>query len=58
MAQDEKRRKEKEQQQKEEEEAAAKVELDADLTPEEIQMMQAMGIPFAFNSTAGKHVSA
>eukprot|EP00798_Chlamydomonas_sp_ICE-L_P025922 gene25922-11598_t len=32
------------------------VNLDADLTPEEIQMMQAMGIPFAFDTTQGKEV--
>lgn len=32
------------------------VALDAELTPEEIQMMQAMGIPYSFDSTQGKHV--
>ena len=31
------------------EEAALK--LDADISPEEMQMMQAMGIPFGFNTT-------
>lgn len=29
-----------------EEDAAAQLNLDADITPEEMQMMQAMGIPF------------
>lgn len=33
------------------------VDLTADLTPEEIQMMQAMGIPFSFDTTQGKMVS-
>jgi len=32
------------------------VQLDAELTAEEIQMMVAMGIPFGFESTQGKHV--
>lgn len=32
------------------------VSLDAELTAEEIQMMLAMGIPFGFDSTQGKHV--
>ncbi|KAL4524949.1 hypothetical protein Ndes2526B_g07131 [Nannochloris sp. 'desiccata'] len=35
---------------------AENVELDAELTPEEIQMMMAMGIPFGFDSTQGKKV--
>lgn len=30
--------------------------LDAPLTQEEIQMMQAMGVPFTFDSTQGRHV--
>jgi U4/U6.U5 tri-snRNP-associated protein 3 len=30
--------------------------LDAPLTQEEIQMMQAMGVPFAFDTTQGQHV--
>jgi hypothetical protein len=30
--------------------------LDADVTPEEMQMMAAMGIPFTFDTTAGKQV--
>ncbi len=33
------------------------IDLAADLTPEEIQMMQAMGIPFSFDTTQGKEVS-
>lgn len=33
------------------------VDLNADLSAEEIQMMQAMGIPFSFDTTHGKHVS-
>ena len=33
------------------------MDLDADLTAAEVQMMQAMGIPFSFDSTSGKHVS-
>lgn len=32
------------------------IALDAELTPEEIQMMMAMGIPFGFDTTQGKHV--
>lgn len=32
------------------------VALDAELSAEEIQMMLAMGIPFGFDSTQGKHV--
>lgn len=32
------------------------VQLDADLSPEEIQMMIAMGIPFGFDTTQGRHV--
>lgn len=32
------------------------VALDAELSTEEIQMMLAMGIPFGFDSTQGKHV--
>jgi len=32
------------------------VALDAELSAEEIQMMMAMGIPFGFDSTQGKHV--
>lgn len=32
------------------------VALDAELSAEEIQMMMAMGIPFGFESTQGKHV--
>eukprot|EP00967_Tisochrysis_lutea_P111317 scaffold174911_cov20-Tisochrysis_lutea.AAC.3 len=31
------------------------VDLNADLTAEEVQMMQAMGIPFSFDTTQGKH---
>lgn len=30
--------------------------LDAELTAEELRMMQAMGIPFTFDTTQGKHV--
>lgn len=37
-------------------EEPAQIGLDADLTAEEIQMMQAMGIPFAFNTTQGQQV--
>ena len=33
------------------------IDLTADMTPEEIQMMQAMGIPFSFDTTQGKMVS-
>ncbi|KAJ9525776.1 hypothetical protein QJQ45_003399 [Haematococcus lacustris] len=36
--------------------APVQVDFDADLTPEEIQAMQAMGIPFAFDTTQGKAV--
>ncbi len=32
------------------------VDFDADITPEEMQMMAAMGIPFGFDTTQGKHV--
>jgi U4/U6.U5 tri-snRNP-associated protein 3 len=32
------------------------MDFGADLTPEEIQAMQAMGIPFAFDTTQGKHI--
>lgn len=32
------------------------IALDADLSPEEIQMMISMGIPFGFDTTQGKHV--
>ena len=32
------------------------VDLNADMTPEEIQMMQLMGIPFSFDTTQGKMV--
>ena len=32
------------------------VPLDAELSPEEIQMMMAMGIPFGFDTTQGKKV--
>jgi hypothetical protein len=35
---------------------APAMNMDADLTPEEIQMMQAMGIPFAFSTTQGQMV--
>ena len=35
---------------------SGQVPLDAELTPEEIRMMSAMGIPFSFDSTQGKHV--
>ncbi|KAL0035153.1 hypothetical protein WJX79_003747 [Trebouxia sp. C0005] len=35
---------------------AAEVEFDAGVTPEEIAMMAAMGIPFGFDSTNGKEV--
>eukprot|EP00887_Chlorella_sp_A99_P005235 scaffold1.g5235.t1 len=35
---------------------AKTIELDAELTPEELMLMQQMGIPFGFDSTAGKHV--
>jgi U4/U6.U5 tri-snRNP-associated protein 3 len=35
---------------------AENVELDAELSPEEIQMMMAMGIPFGFDTTQGKKV--
>jgi len=36
--------------------ALKEVALDAELSAEEIQMMMAMGIPFGFDSTQGKHV--
>ena len=32
-------------------EAPAPLDLDADISAEEMQMMQAMGIPFGFNTT-------
>ncbi|KAK9796707.1 hypothetical protein WJX73_006872 [Symbiochloris irregularis] len=32
------------------------VDFDADISAEEMQMMQAMGIPFLFDTTQGKHV--
>ena len=32
------------------------IDLTADMTPAEIQMMQAMGIPFSFDTTQGKPV--
>lgn len=32
------------------------VDLDVDISPAEIQMMAAMGIPFGFDTTQGKHV--
>ena len=32
------------------------MDLNADLTADEVQMMQAMGIPFSFDSTQGKQV--
>lgn len=32
------------------------ISLDAELSPEEIQMMCSMGIPYGFDSTQGKHV--
>ena len=35
---------------------AAEVEFDAGVTPEEIAMMAAMGIPFGFDTTNGKEV--
>jgi U4/U6.U5 tri-snRNP-associated protein 3 len=34
----------------------AQVPFDADITAEEMQVMVAMGIPFGFETTAGKHV--
>lgn len=40
------------------EEEVAQVDMDADVSPEEVAMMQAMGIPFSFDTTAGKHVRA
>ena len=36
--------------------ACSQVDFDADITPEEMQMMAAMGIPFGFDTTQGKHV--
>ena len=36
--------------------ALKEVALDAELSAEEIQMMMAMGIPFGFDTTQGKHV--
>lgn len=36
---------------------AAEVEFDAGVTPEEIAMMAAMGIPFGFDTTNGKEVA-
>jgi U4/U6.U5 tri-snRNP-associated protein 3 len=41
---------------KEPETKPSPVELDAELSAEEIQMMAAMGIPFGFGSTQGKKV--
>ena len=38
------------------EEAAPEVDFAADLTPEEVMMVQAMGIPFGFDTTQGKEV--
>lgn len=35
---------------------AAELEFDAGVTPEEIAMMAAMGIPFGFDTTSGKEV--
>ncbi len=32
------------------------VDFDADITPEEMQMMQSFGIPFGFDTTQNKHV--
>lgn len=32
------------------------VPFDADITAEEMQVMMAMGIPFGFDTTSGKHV--
>jgi U4/U6.U5 tri-snRNP-associated protein 3 len=32
------------------------LKLDAELTAEELRMMQAMGIPFTFDTTQGRHV--
>jgi U4/U6.U5 tri-snRNP-associated protein 3 len=32
------------------------VDLGGDITPEEMQMMMAMGIPFGFETTQGKHI--
>ncbi len=32
------------------------MDFDADITPEEMQMMAGMGIPFGFDTTQGKHV--
>jgi U4/U6.U5 tri-snRNP-associated protein 3 len=32
------------------------LKLDAELTAEELRMMQAMGIPFTFDTTQGQHV--
>lgn len=37
-------------------EAAGGGGLDAPLSQEEIQMMQAMGVPFSFDTTQGRHV--
>ena len=39
-----------------EEEAPAPVDMTADMTEQEIQMMLAMGIPFSFDTTQGKDV--
>jgi len=38
------------------EDGGGEIEFDSGLTPEEIQMMAAFGIPFGFDSTQGKHV--
>lgn len=38
------------------EEGAGGLKLDAELTAEELRMMQAMGIPFTFDTTQGRHV--
>lgn len=38
------------------EEGTGGLKLDAELTAEELRMMQAMGIPFTFDTTQGRHV--
>lgn len=38
------------------EEGGGGLKLDAELTAEELRMMQAMGIPFTFDTTQGRHV--
>lgn len=54
-----KKKKESDQKEKEPPQSTLEVKevaLDAELSAEEIQMMLAMGIPFGFDSTQGKHV--